>query len=43
MKIKTMYLTVSQAKELNHLGFIIKFVTYTRKGMLWDIWVNKAI
>lgn len=33
-------LTVHEAKELSHLGFIVKFVTYTVNGLLFDIYVK---
>jgi len=37
--IKREYLTVHQARELEHMGFIVKYVTFTRNGMLFDIYV----
>jgi len=40
IKVRSQILSTSQARHLEHLGFIVKFITYTINGMLWDIYVK---
>lgn len=35
--IKTMHLTIGEAKELEHRGFILKFVGFTSGGPMYEV------
>lgn len=39
--IRTTYLTVGEAKDLEHKGFILKFVGFTLKGPMYDVFAMK--
>lgn len=39
--IRQQYLTAHEARMLEKdFGFIVQFITYTRKGLLFNIFVN---
>jgi len=36
--IKQAYLTISEARELDHRGYVLKFIGFTMKGMLFHLY-----